>query len=427
MKKIKYKTVDVKQLDWIKLAQRFEKQKVVFSTDAAKHDFVAVLSDERKEHQVLMKWKHPIDTGYLLKQLETHFEPSQLEAVMEPTGTYSDALRWQLNQRGFKVYRVSGKQTHDQKESFDGVPSSHDAKAALIIVELHLNGKSRLWQEQSERQKDLRSLVNELEIYQRTHRSNVNRLSALMSRHWPELDSLMELDSVSVLSLLSEYGSPSACVQEAEAAVQVMSRAGRAGLKEEKLEAVLDSAQNTLGVPCSAGEQMYIQQLAKDLLRTLRASQAVEKRIAQALEVHEVSGQLTACCGKVTSGVLLAFLGDLRDYAHTSGLLKAAGLNLKEESSGQHKSQLRITKRGSGRVRFYLYWLAMRLVSKDAHIRRWYERKVMRDGGRNKGRALVAVMRKTLKGLWHAARGQSFDSQKLFNLSPQNPDKRYLA
>jgi len=34
------------------------------------------------------------------------------------------------------------------------------------------------------------------------------------------------------------------------------------------------------------------------------------------------------------------------------------GLNLKEQSSGQHKGILRITKRGPGKVRFYLYWLA---------------------------------------------------------------------
>lgn len=67
----------------------------------------------------------------------------------------------------------------------------------------------------------------------------------------------------------------------------------------------------------------------------------------------------------------------------------------------------------------------MRLVQDDLVIKTWYERKVARDGGRFRGRALIAVMRKIVKGLWHVARGEKrctelvevFDSSKLFNLT----------
>jgi transposase len=91
------------------------------------------------------------------------------------------------------------------------------------------------------------------------------------------------------------------------------------------------------------------------------------------------------------------------------------GLNLKEKSSGKHQGQLKITKRGPGLARKYLYLAALRLIQNDPIVQCWYQRKVQRDGG-HKGKAIVAIMRKLAKSLWHVARGRAFDSQALFNV-----------
>lgn len=164
------------------------------------------------------------------------------------------------------------------------------------------------------------------------------------------------------------------------------------------------------------GERLGIKALAEDLLRTHRECRAVEKRMEQVVKKDETLSRLAEVCGKVSALELVAILGDLKKYPNTGSLLKALGLNLKERSSGKHHGQLKITKRGSGRARFYLYWLVMRLVQKDPVIKAWYEQKVKHDGGRFKGRALTAVMRKVAKALWHVAQGEKFDSSKLFNL-----------
>ena len=47
-------------------------------------------------------------------------------------------------------------------------------------------------------------------------------------------------------------------------------------------------------------------------------------------------------------------------------------------------------------------------------IAAWYQHKVKRDGGL-KRKAIVALMRKLAMALWHVARGETFDSRKLFN------------
>ena len=74
---------------------------------------------------------------------------------------------------------------------------------------------------------------------------------------------------------------------------------------------------------------------------------------------------------------------------------------------------------GSGRARQYL-WLAVgRLLQKDRVVRAWYESKVKRDGGK-KRRAMVGLVRKLAKAVYWVARGEAFDSRKLFDVARLN-------
>ncbi len=58
---------------------------------------------------------------------------------------------------------------------------------------------------------------------------------------------------------------------------------------------------------------------------------------------------------------------------------------------------------------------ALRLIYRDPIVRAWYRKKVARDGGRTKIKAVVAVTRKLVLALWHVARGEAFDASKLFD------------
>jgi hypothetical protein len=88
------------------------------------------------------------------------------------------------------------------------------------------------------------------------------------------------------------------------------------------------------------------------------------------------------------------------------------GLNLREKSSGNTEGQLELTKGGPAKVRHYLWLAVHRWVQKDAIARAWYQRKKARDGGRA-SRAVVAMMRKLAKALFHVGRGAEFDSTTL--------------
>lgn len=107
-------------------------------------------------------------------------------------------------------------------------------------------------------------------------------------------------------------------------------------------------------------------------------------------------------------------MGHPQSYPNAASYAKAAGLNLKEHSSGKFKGQLHLTKRGPSVVRFYLYYAALRLISQRGPARRWYEAKVARDGGCRR-KAIAALMRKLIKALWHVGQGAAFDEALLFD------------
>ena len=81
------------------------------------------------------------------------------------------------------------------------------------------------------------------------------RGEAALQRHWPELTHYLELDSVTLEDLLLSFGSPAELSAQAEEGRERMRRVSRGKLAAEKIEAVLESARQTIGVPCVAAER----------------------------------------------------------------------------------------------------------------------------------------------------------------------------
>lgn len=415
MNKRRYHTTKVNQVNWAQIAEQAGEQPVVFAVDVAKEKFVGALMTPDRNVLKTIQWQHPEQTPELLHGLLSHLGAQRLEVAMEPSGTYGDPLRGLFVTHGVAVFRLSPKRVHDSAEVFDGVPSLHDAKAAYQIGRLHLEGVSRRWEERSEQRRALAAQIAVLKLHQERLQSSRNRLEAQLSRHWPELPAILELGTVTLMRLVATYGSPAQVVLHAEAARQLMRRSGGAGLRREKIEGVLEAARHTLGMPCLEAERMLLQTLAQDMLENHRAIQRAEQVLAAQVDADATLSRLAPVVGKTTAAVLVFTQGRPRDYPDAGSYLKSLGLNLKERSSGKFQGQLKITKRGPGIARAYLYFAALRWSYRDPVVQAWYQRKVARDGGL-KGKAIVAIMRKLAKALWHLAQGATFDSRKLFNL-----------
>ena len=415
MSKRRYKSEEFKNVDWERVESRIEGERVVLAVDVAKEDFVATLLEADQKALLTFRWGHPQETADVVERMLRLSQGRRLEAVLEPSGTYGDALLWQLRQAGIAVYRVSPKRVHDAAEVYDGVPSLHDAKAAYLIGRLHLQGISQPWQEPSDERRELKALQTRLRVCKEREQAARARLEAHLSRHWPEILGILPLGSATLWALISTYGDPASVAGDACTAQALMRRTGGPGLSEEKIQAVLASARSSLGVPVVAAERELLQWLGAEVLEAGQQVRQVEREIERRVEQDPLLLPLAAVIGKVSAAVLVAAVGSPRDYPDAASYLKALGLNLKERSSGKHKGQLKITKRGPSLARFYLYFAALRLIARDPIVKHWYKLKSNRPGA-VKNKCVIALMRKLAKALWHLARGSTFDPTKLFNL-----------
>jgi transposase len=209
------------------------------------------------------------------------------------------------------------------------------------------------------------------------------------------------------------FGSPAQLSAQAEEGRERMRRVSRGKLAAEKIEAVLESARQTIGVPCVAAEREYLMALGAELRHSREQKDRVGLRLSALTQADPQLHALGVTIGRVTTGLLIAEGLDPRAYANSGSYCKALGLNLKERSSGQHQGQIKITKRGSGPARRDLYLATLRLINHNGIVNRWYEKKVQAQDGRDKLKIVVALMRKLSRALWYVARGQAFDARKL--------------
>jgi transposase len=197
-------------------------------------------------------------------------------------------------------------------------------------------------------------------------------------------------------------------------------------LTDEKIKALLKSAQETVGIPQGKFEREWLRECANHILEARRTKQQVKRELQRLGRKNAMLSRLGAAVGYTTASVLWVYLGDPRSYHCGSAYRKAMGLNLKERSSGNCKGQLRITKRGPGVVRRWLYLAAMRML-RSRGVREWFEAKKKKDGDRG-GKAMVAVMRKLSVALYRVAMDDVvFDATMLFPGKPVQQRQRNLS
>ena len=390
----------------------------IIALDVAKQKFVVALTTMAGEVVKLFRFDHPTETVDFLRVVEAlraGVDEGKVTAAMEPTGTYGDAVRLQLTRLGVPVRMVSPKRTHDSQELFDGVRSLHDPKSAMLVGKLCAMGLSTEWSAPPTTRVRLRALIDLRQHEQRHEEMSFGRLEGVLARHWPELGQWLDVRvQRSALCLLSAYPSPARAAQAPEEVKTLLRKASRSRLSNEALAGVIAGASRTMGVPMVAEEEQLVRTLAMQLIAADRSTDELDEQMRELVRDDDVFARLSTWMGVYTAAVVITRV-DPRQYTSARQLEKACGLNLREKSSGEHAGRITITKRGSGLVRQVLYLFALRMLKESAAVRAWYKRRrgYTED---SKQRAVVAVMRKLVRALFHVARGDAFDASKLFDL-----------
>jgi transposase len=414
MKSRAYRAVDVNRIEagaWLK--ERGDSA-VHVGLDVGKESIFCTLRWNGNDFDRPWLVRNPSGVVRLAELLSSVAQGRRLIVAMEPTGTYGDALRQALDRVGLQVHRVSPKMASDYAEVFDGVPSQHDGKDAGVIAELAAQGRSWLWPMPvaTEVEQELAYQVEWLDGQRRQMMLWCGRVEALLSRHWPEATRVVRLSSGTLLRCLSQYGGPVG-LAAAPDAVQRLQRWSRQSLSAEKAQTLVEGARQTVGVTMGRWDEERLRRYAVEIQDCHREMCAAKRRMRDLTRNHAVIGAMGEVVGVPTACVLWVELGDPSSYHCGAAYRKAMGLNLAERSSGKWQGKLKISKRGSSKVRRWLYLAALRWV-KEEPVHSWYVHQKAQRRGESKP-ALVGVMRKLALALYQVGgRKQRFDRNRLY-------------
>lgn len=414
----KYNSIHVDSVDQKEISSQLQGDTLIMGLDVAKKKEYAALGDETGRRFGVVRWNHPRESTKFARLVD-ELKYSRVQMVVEPTGTYVDPLRYLAYDRGWEVWRMGSKRVSDAKEIADGVPSMHDPKAAHLLLWLHNQGLANLWPSEKKSRRRVKTLTQQLARLQGEWQRHLGYLEAQMARYWPEIIQAWELKRATLLGILKNFGGPRKLAKNETEVRDYMRKKGGPQLSEERIEEVMEAAKSSLGVVTLRSERESLKSLAGRADRLRQDVLACKRRMEDLIQQEEIL-RLADEVGTPTSALFWTKIGPFQSYDSADGLIKAFGLNLKEDSSGTYNSPLHVTKRGPGQARSALYLATWRKINADPYFQAWHRSKVARDGGEetaNKNVSVIALMRKYLKGLWHLARGRKFNSTLLFDVS----------
>jgi transposase len=304
---------------------------------------------------------------------------------------------------------VAPAHTKKAKELFDNSPNKTDDKDPKVIADVIELGRALTVVIPDGVAADLRRLTHSRERSQERQTRLYNQLRDLVFLIFPEFESVMsDFSTKSARYLIENYGTPTRLLTlTLEELTAILRRVSKGRLGSERAQALYELAQTSVGI--SEGQLSIFMEIQHELHLIEdcdRFIAVVEEQMLLSLEKVPASRFLLSIpsLGKVTLAALIGEVGDFGQFKTIAELLKYAGLNLYEISSGEHKGQRRISKRGRPLMRKLLYFAALRMISKRGIFHEQYQKYLQH--GMLKNKALIAICRKLLSMMLALVRDQ---------------------
>ena len=336
-------------------------------------------------------------------RLETlRFQSGMTEIVVgyEPTGSYSDPLvHFMKDKSVVRLFQVNPMHTSRVKELADNSPGKDDLKDPKVIADILLLGHGLSVVIPEGVRADLRQISAARQRSVEHRRELLCQLEALVFRIFPEFGKIMkDLSSKSSQYLLGHYPLPGDILSLGEEELtHLLHRISRGRLGADRAAALYQGARESGGV--LEGAESIVMEIKK-LLGHLELYEAdiatYEKQISHLLDqvpearfIRSIPG-----IGDVIAAGLIGEIADFSSYQKNNELHKLAGLDLYQISSGNHKGQRHISKRGRSALRHYLYMAVLAMIRKGGIMYEVYQHHLKK--GMPKHKAMVPIMRKLL-------------------------------
>jgi transposase len=318
-----------------------------------------------------------------LRQLQTAHGLRDVLVGMESTGHYWFNLAHWLQDHGVDVVMVNPMTTKRNKENRDNSPSKSDAKDALVIADVVSRGYYTAYHRSEVHFHRLRVLVTNRERWVVESQRIQTRMRRWLDIRFPEFTSVFsDIVTPRALATLRRFPAPQDVRALSAAAIvaawqESMARGGGAR-GHRAAEALKEAAARSIGDVVGIDEDKWeLQHLLDSYAHARRVVAEADARLGPLL-ANIPGADLLRSVGitQAATAAILAFGGDLRRLTHGDQLLRKAGLNLAERTSGKYKGHIKLSKRGNALLRKHLFFTVIHLIGTNPAFGAWHEENV---------------------------------------------------
>jgi transposase len=340
---------------------------------------------------------------------------------MEPTGHYWKTLAHYLQTRGIRVAGVNPYHTKKAKELDDNSPTKSDQKDALTIARLVQSGRYFDPYLPVDVYAELRVLTNTRTQIIRCMEAVKNMITVMIDEYFPEFCGVFKqpLRGKAERQILKSCPFPAQILAlDENRLLAEIRKAALAGIGIKRVRALIAAARDSVGVNYGLGAaKLRLGMLLCELELYERQLTDVEAAMQARLEETGYADKLLKIkgIGIVSAASFLGETGNPLRFDSARQIMRYAGLNLTEDSSGKNKSGTSISKRGRAQLRAVLYKMACTLVKHNPEIRTLFRYFITRE--RNplkKKQAYVASANKIVAIIYAILkRSEDYDAGKV--------------
>lgn len=345
-------------------------------------------------------------------------DKSKIMVGCEPTGHYWFTFAKHLKENDMKLVFVNPYHVKQCKELDDNSLNKTDRKDPKTIAKLVIEGRYSIPYIPKGVYADLRELVSSRDRIVKELNAASNRIQRWLKIYFPEyLEVYKKFDSESGLMVLKHASLPSEIIELRAEGINKLWREAKlraVGIKRAKI--LVEAAQNSIGIHGGEGAKIELQLLIEDYRTKKNQLDVITETLTEVVLRVDYAEKLLSIkgVGIITIAGFLSEVGDIRRFTSPKQIQKLAGLELRENSSGKHKGQTTISKRGRKKLRKILFQVVLPMIRSNAEFREVYDYYTKRSINPLKGRqAMIAVSCKLIR-IFYAllTKGIDYDAKR---------------
>lgn len=326
---------------------------------------------------------------------------------MEPTGPYWLPLARWLQTEGYWTVTVNPAHVKKSKELDDNNQAKTDYRDARVIAQLLKDARFSEPNLLEGEYEELRNAKNIRRVMVNDLKRIKNKMANWLDRYFPEYKKgYANWESESFLYILDKYKLPTKMARlDATEVYSDVRRKFPRGVGQKKIENLIHASKESIGITqgCRMAEKEldYLQKRYKELVSDIEDIEMTIEDLCKELPEVEKITQIKGI-GITTASGNVAELGNIKEYKTPKQMIKMAGLSLTENSSGQKKGKMSISKRGRKDLRKILYQAVVGMIRTNEAFHKLYQYYRYRAKNQLTGKQAIIVLVSKLLRIIHA-------------------------